>query len=90
MHVIKVVEFVTRIPEKLDFYFYDFSTNFYAFSNFAALSSSVFYRLVPGGFGSSQTRSLAGIQSRGGKGVPIFAELPRRRRGLGGGGAQGG
>ena len=90
MHVIKVVEFVTRIPEKLDFYFYYFSTNFYAFSNFAALSSSVFYRLVPGGFGSSQTRSLAGIQSRGGKGAPISGELTRCRRGLGGGGAQGG
>ena len=67
MHVIKVVEFVTRIPEKLDFYFYDFSTNFYAFSKFAVLSSSTICRLDPVTLVSFNWRSLVTVQNRGGE-----------------------
>jgi hypothetical protein len=35
VYVTKVVGPVARIPKHLDLYFYDFSTNFYAFSKFS-------------------------------------------------------
>ena len=33
----KLVDFVSGIPEQLSLYFYDFSTNCYVFSNFTVL-----------------------------------------------------
>ena len=41
VHVTKLVDLVTRILKHLDLYFYDFSTNFYAFSKFTVLDSIV-------------------------------------------------
>ena len=35
MHVAKLVDLIKRIPKHLGLYFSDFSTNFYAFSNFS-------------------------------------------------------
>ena len=39
--VMNLVDFIARIPEYLDLHFYNFSTNFYAFSKFTDLSSRV-------------------------------------------------
>ena len=41
VYVTKLVGLVTRIPKRLDLYFYDFSMNFYAFSKFTDLNSRV-------------------------------------------------
>ena len=71
MKVTKVVDFVTWITEQLSLYFYDFSTNFYAFAKFAVYSSSIFCRLDPETFISFKGKSLAGVQNRGGAGAAI-------------------
>ena len=47
MNVTKLVDLVAKIPKHLDLNFFDFSKNFYTFSNFAILSSSTFCRLDP-------------------------------------------
>ena len=41
VYVTKLVGLVTRIPQHLDLYFSDFSTNLYSFSKFTDLNSRV-------------------------------------------------
>ena len=41
MHVAKIVDLVTRNSEELILHFFDFSTNFYAFSKFTDFFSKV-------------------------------------------------
>jgi len=41
VYVTKLVGLVTRIPKHLDFYFSDFSMNFYTISKFTNLNSRV-------------------------------------------------
>lgn len=48
MHVKKLVDLVLYILKQVGFHFYDFSTNYYAFSKIAILSSNTFCRLDPG------------------------------------------
>ena len=45
--VTKLVELVARIPKHFSFHFYDFSTNFYAFSKFTVLKFMNIFRLGP-------------------------------------------
>ena len=52
---------------------------------FAVLSLGTFCSLTPGSFGSSQTRSLAEIQNRGGTGSVFPSDGDGRRRGESGG-----
>ena len=47
MHVTKLVDLVAKIPKHLDLNFYDFSSNFYAFSKFTDLSSFTSLHLGP-------------------------------------------
>ena len=41
VYVMKLVDFIARIPEHLDLHFNDFSMNFYAFSKFTGLNLRV-------------------------------------------------
>ena len=59
MHVKKLVDLVSKIPKQVGLHFYDFSTNYYAFSKISVLSSNTFCRLDPGIFVSSKDESLA-------------------------------
>jgi hypothetical protein len=45
--VTKPAEIVARIPKHFILYFYDFSTNFYAFSKFTVLKFMNIFRLGP-------------------------------------------
>ena len=56
---------------------------------FAVLSLGTFCSLTPGSFGSSQTRSLAEIQNRGGTGSAFPGDGDGRRRGESGGTGRG-
>jgi len=38
LHITKLVDFIARIPEHLDLYFSDFSTNLYQFYKFTVLN----------------------------------------------------
>jgi len=67
VNVTKLVVLVARIPKHFDLHFYDFSTNFYAFSKFAVLSSSTICRLDPVTLVSFNWRSLVTVQNRGGE-----------------------
>jgi hypothetical protein len=42
VHVIKLIDFIAKIPEQLDLNFLNFSTNFYAFLKFTGLKPRVF------------------------------------------------
>ena len=57
--------------------------------NFAVLSLGTFCSLTPGSFGSSQTRSLAEIQNRGGTGSAFPGDGDGWRRGESGGTGRG-
>ena len=69
----KVVDLVARIPNHLDFNFYDFSTILYGIYKFAVLR--VFLQIRPRSFVSSHRRSLVGFQHRGGMGGAVSSTV---------------
>ena len=94
MHVIKVVDLVTRNSYQLSLYFSNFSANLYRFYKFTALEKTkkgkrTFCAEAPGRSVFLVDMRLVGLWSRGGGGRPKSGACGHRRRGPGVGEARG-
>ena len=87
VYVMKLVDFIARIPEHLDLHFYDFSMNFYAFSKFTGLNLRVHvvFAFRPLEVFKSQIGPSPVFSEQGQRAWPDSGEDAHRRRGEGGG-----